>query len=94
MYSLLAAKTRGLEAEALAFTQQLIRTPSPSLHEHEVAQLVEERMRAIGYEDLHVDDYGNVVGVLRGRQGEPTLLLSAHGHGRRGAARSLARIAL
>ncbi|MDI9444937.1 MAG: M20/M25/M40 family metallo-hydrolase [Planctomycetota bacterium] len=78
MYSLLAAKTRGLEAEALAFTQQLIRTPSPSLHEHEVAQLVEERMRAIGYEDLHVDDYGNVVGVLRGRQGEPTLLLSAH----------------
>lgn len=78
MYSLLAAKTRGLEAEALAFTQQLIRTPSPSLHEHEVAQLVEERMRAIGYENVHIDDYGNVVGVLPGRQGEPTLLLSSH----------------
>ena len=78
MYSLLAAKTRGLEAEALAFTQQLIRTPSPRCTNMKWAQLVEERMRAIGYENVHIDDYGNVVGVLPGRQGEPTLLLSSH----------------
>lgn len=78
MYSLLAAKTRGLEAEALSFTQQLIRTPSPSLQEHEVARLVEDRMRSLGYENVFADDYGNVIGVLSGRQGQPTVLLSSH----------------
>ena len=36
MYSLLAAKTAGLQAEALEFAQALIRTPSPSLQESDV----------------------------------------------------------
>ncbi|MHB8900391.1 MAG: M20 family metallopeptidase [Thermoguttaceae bacterium] len=78
MYSLLAARTRGLEAEALAFTQELIRTPSPSLEEKEVARLVERQMTSLGYENVLVDDYGNVVGVLSGRQGQPTVLLNSH----------------
>jgi acetylornithine deacetylase/succinyl-diaminopimelate desuccinylase-like protein len=78
MYSLLAAKTQGLEAEALTFTQQLIRTPSPSSQESEVARLVEDRMQSLGYEKVFVDDYGNVIGVLSGRQGQPTVLLSSH----------------
>jgi acetylornithine deacetylase/succinyl-diaminopimelate desuccinylase-like protein len=78
MYSLLAAKTRGLEAEALEFTQELIRTASPSLQEGEVARLVEDRMKALGYEKVFTDDYGNVIGVLSGRQGQPTVLLNSH----------------
>ncbi len=78
MYSLLAAKNRGLEAEALDFTQQLIRTASPSLQEGEVARLVEDRMKALGYEKVVVDDYGNVIGILSGREGQPTVLLSSH----------------
>lgn len=78
MYSLLAAKTRGLEAEALAFTQQLIRTASPSSQESEVARLVEPRMQSLGYEEVSVDDYGNVIGVLPGREGQPTVLLCSH----------------
>lgn len=78
MYSLLAAKSRGLEAETLEFTQQLIRTASPSLQEGEVARLVEDRMKALGYEKVFVDDFGNVVGVLSGREGQPTVLLNSH----------------
>lgn len=78
MYSLLAAKSRGLEAEALEFTQQLIRTASPSSEEGDVAQLVEQRMGTLGYEKVFVDDYGNVIGVLSGREGQPTVLLGSH----------------
>ncbi len=78
MYSLLAAKNRGLEAEALDFTQQLIRTASPSSQEGEVARLVEQRMQSLGYEEVFTDDYGNVIGVLSGRQGKPTVLLNSH----------------
>lgn len=78
MYSLLAAKTAGLQAEALEFAQTLIRTPSPSLQERDVARLVEQRMRALGYDRVLTDEYGNVVGVLLGRKGQSTVLLSTH----------------
>ncbi len=78
MYTLLADKTRGLEEQALDFTQQLIRTPSPSLAEHEVARLVQQRMESLGYEKVFVDDFGNVIGVLTGREGQPTVLLCSH----------------
>ena len=78
MYALLAAKSRGLETDTLEFAQELIRTPSPSLEESDVARLVEDRMRALGYEKVFADEYGNVIGVLWGRQGQPTVLLSSH----------------
>ncbi|MHB8863344.1 MAG: M20 family metallopeptidase [Pirellulaceae bacterium] len=78
MYALLAAKNRGLSAEALEFARELIRTPSPSHHEHDVARLVAERMEAIGYDRVLTDDFGNVVGIVFGRQGQPTLMLNSH----------------
>jgi acetylornithine deacetylase/succinyl-diaminopimelate desuccinylase-like protein len=78
MYSRLAAKNRGLQREALAFAQQLIRTASPSSHEANVAQLVERQLRAVGYDQVFVDDFGNVVGVVSGRQTDPAVLLCSH----------------
>ncbi len=77
MYSLLAAKTAGLQADALD-SRELIRTPSPSLQESHVARLVENRMRALGYDKVFTDEYGNVVGLLLGRKGQSTVLLSSH----------------
>jgi acetylornithine deacetylase/succinyl-diaminopimelate desuccinylase-like protein len=78
MYALLAAKNRGLRCEALAFAQQLVRTPSPSSQEADVAELVQRRMDRLGYEQVFVDDFGNVVGLLSGRQPAPTVLLCSH----------------
>lgn len=78
MYGLLAAKNQGLRDEVLSFTRELIRTPSPSLQESEVARLVEERLRTLGYDRVLTDEYGNVVGVLLGRDGASTVLLSSH----------------
>lgn len=78
MYSLLTAKTRGLQTEALEFAQDLIRTPSPSQQEADVARQVAERMESLGYDRVLTDEFGNVVGVLYGRQGHPTLLLGSH----------------
>jgi len=78
MYSLLAAKNRGLQADVLSFAQELIRTPSPSLQERAVARLVEHRLHALGYDKVLTDDFGNVVGVMLGREGQSTVLLSSH----------------
>ena len=64
--------------DALAFAKELIRTPSPSLQESDVARLVEDQMQALGYDKVFADEYGNVVGIMLGRQGESTVLLSSH----------------
>lgn len=78
MYALLAAKNRGLRNEALSFAGELIQTPSPSLGESDVARLVADRMQALGYDKVLTDEFGNVVGILLGREGRSTVLLSSH----------------
>ena len=78
MYALLTAKNGGLREEALSFARELIRTPSPSLQESAVARLVEAKMQALGYDQVFADEYGNVVGIMWGRAGESTVLLSSH----------------
>ena len=76
MYALLAAKNRGIQAEALGFARELIRTPSPTHNERDVARLVEDRMHKLGYDRVLSDEFGNVVGVLFGRQGHPSVMLA------------------
>ena len=85
MYSLLAAKNRGLRDDALSFAKELIRTPSPSLQESAVARLVEDKMQALGYDKVFADEYGNVVGVMLGRAGRIDGAAEfPHGYGRSG----------
>ena len=58
----------GIDREALvALCRRLVERPSPSGHEGEVAAEVERAMVAQGYDEVRVDDLGNVVGVMRGR---------------------------
>jgi putative selenium metabolism hydrolase len=64
-------------ADAVAdFALRLVRVPSPSGEEADVARLVEEEMRALGY-DVEVDSMGNVVGTI-GKGSAPCVLVDAH----------------
>lgn len=78
MYEMLHAKTNGLRAGLVDFCRELLRRPSPSLQEKEVAGLVEAKMRELGYDRVLTDGAGNVLGVLFGREEGPTLLLNSH----------------
>lgn len=78
MYSLLKRSTGGVAGRLVEFTQELVRTPSPSYGEAAVAALVESEMKRIGYDHVMRDDHGNVVGVMHGRESEPTILLTSH----------------
>jgi putative selenium metabolism hydrolase len=65
-------------AQALnQFTQRLIQTSSLSTHEGEVAQLVVEHLKQLGFPDVRVDAMGNVLALIGNGQG-PTLLYDAH----------------
>ncbi|GMR12307.1 MAG: YgeY family selenium metabolism-linked hydrolase [Gemmatimonadota bacterium] len=63
---------------ALAFAQDLIRIPSPSGEEEEVARRVIEEYETLGFEDVGTDDVGNVIGVVRGTGDAPSVLLNCH----------------
>ncbi len=66
------------ERDALIqFAQRLVQTPSPSTQEGAVAALVAEEMRCLGYDAVHTDAMGNVIGRV-GPEGGKRLLFDAH----------------
>lgn len=63
---------------ALAFARDLIRIPSPPGGEGEVAARVLLEMERLGLEAVRSDAAGNVIGVVRGSEGGPSVQLSSH----------------
>ncbi len=59
------------------FTQRLVRTPSPSTQEGEVAALVQEELTGLEIDDVHTDSMGSVVARVGHAEG-PTLIYNAH----------------
>jgi putative selenium metabolism hydrolase len=62
--------------ELLAFTQDLVRTRSLSGQEEAVIRLIAGRMKALGYDDVTVDGFGNVVGRIG--TGDRSVLFDSH----------------
>ncbi len=59
------------------FLQRLVRTPSLPGQEGAAAQLVVDEMQALGIQNVHIDEVGNVIARL-GRDRGPVLLIAAH----------------
>lgn len=78
MYSILESKNQQLKNEAIGFTQQLVKLPSLTGDEKAVAECVAQEMRGVGFDEVTQDEVGNVIGIVRGREDAPTLLLNAH----------------
>ena len=63
---------------AIDFAQRLIRIPSPSGQEGEVAAAVVAEMQGLGYDEAGTDEVGNVVGRIRGTGDGPVVMLCSH----------------
>ena len=63
---------------ALTFAQDLVRIPSLSGREGEVAKRVVEEMEALGYDEVRLDRLGNVIGIVKGTAGGPPVMLNCH----------------
>jgi acetylornithine deacetylase/succinyl-diaminopimelate desuccinylase-like protein len=57
---------------------RLCEIASPTFAEGPRAQAVADELRALGLEDVHVDDVNNVIGVMPEREPGPAFLLDAH----------------
>jgi acetylornithine deacetylase/succinyl-diaminopimelate desuccinylase-like protein len=78
MYDLLKTKLEGLQTELVAFTQELLRTKSPTHDEAKAGSVVLDQMRLLNFDQVTSDDFGNVVGIMHGIEEGPTLLLTSH----------------
>ena len=65
-------------SKLLSFTQSLVRVKSLSGEEKAVVELAVGQMRALGFDEVHVDDNGSLVGLIAGDHPGPTLLLDGH----------------
>jgi putative selenium metabolism hydrolase len=62
----------------LDFCQRIIQTPSESSHEENAAQLYYDELIQLGYDEVFKDDYGNVIGVIRGTEDGPVIMYNGH----------------
>ncbi|MFP3897436.1 MAG: YgeY family selenium metabolism-linked hydrolase [Anaerolineales bacterium] len=75
----MAFRLQSIDQEALTtFAQELVRTPSPSTQEGEVASLTAAEMRSVGFDDVTIDRMGNVIGRIGPDTGGKKLLYDAH----------------
>jgi putative selenium metabolism hydrolase len=62
----------------ISFARDIVRMPSLSGEERKVAQRVEYEMKSLGFDSVHIDEAGNVVGIVEGRQPGQTVVFDAH----------------
>lgn len=65
-----------LSDDLIVFAQKLVQTKSMTCEEKEVAALVEAEMRRLGYDEVRVDETGNVLGRIG--NGPKVLLFDSH----------------
>lgn len=65
-----------IRQDLASFEQDLIRIESYTCKEETAAKLVYEKMAALGYDEVRIDDYGNVLG--RVGNGKKEILFDAH----------------
>ncbi len=68
--------TQEQKDDLIQFTQDLIRIKSFSGQEEEIVKFIEQKMKAIGYDEVIIDSMGNVVGRIG--SGEKSILFDSH----------------
>jgi putative selenium metabolism hydrolase len=66
--------------EIVSFVQELIRTPSVSGEEGDVAMVIADKMRSVGFDVVKIDRLNDVIGTLKGQGGSGAKSLLFNGH--------------
>jgi acetylornithine deacetylase/succinyl-diaminopimelate desuccinylase-like protein len=67
-----------IQKEIISFAQEIIRIDSPSGQEGGVAIVVQQKMKALGYDSVDVDYAGNVIASRNGKLPGPVVLFDGH----------------
>jgi|YelNatPaOPRAMG01_1025707.scaffolds.fasta_scaffold05708_10 putative selenium metabolism hydrolase len=64
--------------ELIAFLREMIKTPSLSGHEKDVAELMAEKMREVGFDKIQIDEFNDVIGIIKGEGTGENVLFNGH----------------
>ncbi len=64
--------------QLISFCQRLVQTPSLPGEERDVAELIRAEMESLGYDEVWVDDWGNVAGLLKGEGTGAAVMFNGH----------------
>lgn len=64
--------------EVVEFCQELIRIPSYSGQEKDLALALKAKMEALAFDEVIIDQLGNCIGIIRGRRPGKTILFDGH----------------
>lgn len=64
--------------QVVELCRALVRSPSTSGHEEGVVAVLKEFFTRHGFDSVHVDRYGSIVGSIKGNRPGPRLLFDGH----------------
>jgi putative selenium metabolism hydrolase len=67
-----------IQKEVIQFTQEIIKIPSFTGQEGELAKVILKKLEEFNLDDAFIDGIGNVVGVIRGQKNGANILLNGH----------------
>jgi len=67
-----------IQKEVIKFTQEIIKIPSLTGEEGELAKVILKKLEQFDLDDAFIDGIGNVVGVIRGQENGTNILLNGH----------------
>lgn len=77
-YSLILEKVKEKKGETIEFLQKLVQTPSLSGEEEGVANIIFQKMKELGYDEVKIDKVGNVIGIIKGERKGKELMYNSH----------------
>ena len=66
------------EEKVVQITQELIKAKSYSGEEDKVVEVLKSVFEEMGFDDYHVDEYGNIIGRIKGNKPGKKVLFDAH----------------
>lgn len=66
------------DEKVVQLTQKLVQNQSYSGHEKGVSEALQAYFKENGFDEVHVDHYGNTIGHIKGNKPGPTVLMDGH----------------
>ena len=66
------------EERLISLCQEAVRIPSMSGQEKQVAELMKHTMTSYGFDEVNIDKYGSVLGMIHGSRPGRTILMDGH----------------
>ncbi|MFN8674244.1 MAG: M20/M25/M40 family metallo-hydrolase [Candidatus Sericytochromatia bacterium] len=74
----LKQKANELKENIVDFTQKLIQVQSLSGNEEHIAELIAYQLKNLGYDEVFLDEVGNITGIIKGELENKDIVFSAH----------------